>query len=136
MRAIKQKQKDKTYLLLDKYSRGKVEREILDFSKDLKMQRQQKKMEGMLENSFKQGLSHKLTISAAHGIAEIKGFDPDIEELNKLGDAGEDKPSQEESSTDTTDADEAGDIEELLNPGDPIYFNYAAAKNIPSSLIV
>ena len=48
LRAAKQSQKDRTYLLLDKYSRGKVEREILDFSKDLKMQRQKKKMEGVL----------------------------------------------------------------------------------------
>lgn len=49
LRAAKQSQKDRTYLLLDKYSRGKVEREILDFSKDLKMQRRKKKMEGMLK---------------------------------------------------------------------------------------
>lgn len=48
---------------------------------------------------------------------------------------GLDKP-QEESSSDTTDVDEAGDIEELLNPGDPVYFNYATATNVPSSLIV
>ena len=48
LRAAKQSQKDRTYLLLDKYSRGKVEREILDFSKDLKAQRQKKKMEGTI----------------------------------------------------------------------------------------
>ena len=69
--------------------------------------------------------------------AEIKGFDPNIEELNKLEEADDEgKPSQEESSSDTTDADEAGDLEELLDPGDPVYFNYATAENIPSSLTV
>ena len=47
-RAAKQKEKDRTFLLLDKYSRGKVERQILDFSKDLKEQRKQKKKEGLL----------------------------------------------------------------------------------------
>ena len=48
LRVAKESQKEKTYLLLDKYSRGKVEREILDFSRDLKMQRKRKKTEGML----------------------------------------------------------------------------------------
>lgn len=64
---------------------------------------------------------------------EIKGFNPDIQELDELD--GSDKP-QEESSSDTTDVDEAGDIEELLNPGDPVYFNYATDANIPASLTV
>ena len=69
---------------------------------------------------------------------EIKGFDPNIEELSKLEAEADDegKPSQEESSSDTTDADEAGDLEELLDPGDPVYFNYATAENIPPSLTV
>ena len=48
LRAAKQSQKDRTYLMLDKYSRGKVERGILDFSKDLTIQRQREKMEGVL----------------------------------------------------------------------------------------
>ena len=62
-------------------------------------------------------------------IIEIKGFNPDIEEI--------DEPDQQEaSSSDTTDVDVAGDIEELLNPGDPVYFNYATATNITPSLIV
>ena len=43
---------------------------------------------------------------------------------------------EEESSSDTTDAEEAGDIEELLNPGDPVYFNYATDQNSPTSLTV
>lgn len=69
--------------------------------------------------------------------AEIKGFDPNAEELNKLEEADDEgKPSQEESSSDTTDADEAWDLEELLDPGDPVYFNYASAENNPSSLTV
>ena len=64
---------------------------------------------------------------------EIKGFNPAIEELGELD--GSDKP-QEESSSDTTDVDEAGDIEELLNPGDPVYFNYATVTNVPPSITV
>lgn len=67
---------------------------------------------------------------------EIKGFDPNIEELSKLEADDEGRPSQEESSSDTTDADEAGDLEELLDPGDPVYFNYATAENTPASLTV
>ena len=69
---------------------------------------------------------------------EIKGFDSNIEELCKLEAEADDegKPSQEESLSDTTDADEAGDLEELLDPGDPVYFNYATAENIPPSLTV
>lgn len=47
MRAAKQKEKNKTYLSLDKYSRGEIEREIIDFSKDLKMKRKKKRKEGM-----------------------------------------------------------------------------------------
>lgn len=75
-------------------------------------------------------------LQVVHLDAEIKGFTPGGEEIEKLETILEDKPSQEESSSDTTDADEAGDIDELLNPGDPVYFNYATNKNIPPSLIV
>ena len=52
LRAAKQKEKDKTYLQLDKYSRGKIEREILDFSKDLKRKRQEKKRDGLFAISI------------------------------------------------------------------------------------
>ena len=77
------------------------------------------------------GIFHFITTNT-----EIKGFDPNIEELSKLEADDEGRPSQEESSSDTTDADEAGDLEELLDPGDPVYFNYATAENTPASLTV
>ena len=67
---------------------------------------------------------------------EIKGFKPDVRDIEKLGATDEERPLEEESSSDTTDAEEAGDIEELLNPGDPVYFNYATDQNAPPSLIV
>ena len=143
LRAAKQSQKDKTYLLLDKYSRGKVEREILDFSKDLKDQRQKKKMAGTILyyvlKSIYLSTNTGILLNSHNFITantEIKGFD-NIEELSKLEEVDDEgRPSQEESSSDTTDADEAGDLEELLDPGDPVYFNYATAENTPASLTV
>jgi len=44
--------------------------------------------------------------------------------------------SSEIQSSDTSDPDEAGDIDELLNPGHPVYFNYPLVDNIPASIIV
>ena len=112
------------------------------------MQRQKKIMEGVLakekEFTFKYMPACALAyLNFWHDFiyycynAEIKGFDPNIEEVSKLEEADDEgKPSQGESSSDTTDADEAGDLEELLDPGDPVYFNYATAESIPSSLTV
>lgn len=152
-RAAKQAEKEKTYLMLDKYSRGKIEREILDFSKDLKEQRQKRKKKGLSMAACLSkrlpSIGHKsfdipvIILNASHWsnlypqlCTEIEGFNPDTEDIADLGgqdDEGE--PSQRESS-DTTDADEAGDIDELVNPGDPVYFNYATSENTPPSLIV
>ena len=68
---------------------------------------------------------------------EIKGFAANAEELDRLEEANDEGvASQEMSSSDTTDADVAVDVDELLDPGDPVYFNYATAENIPSSLTV
>ena len=68
----------------------------------------------------------------------MKRFQPsaDNEELENLVGGFEEKSKSEVSSSDTTDADEAGDIEELLNPGYPVYFNHATNENAPPSLIV
>lgn len=56
----------------------------------------------------------------------------DVVEFELKG--GEGVSSDSSRSSDTTDADEAGDMEELLSPGFPVYFNFALAQNIPSSL--
>ena len=39
-------------------------------------------------------------------------------------------------SSDTSDADEAGSIEELLTPGDPVYFNDPLTNTLPPSIQV
>ena len=73
-----------------------------------------------------------------HAHVEMKRFQPtaDNEELEKLVGEFEERSKSEASSSDTTDADEVGDIEELLNPGCPVYFNHATDENAPPSLIV
>ena len=66
----------------------------------------------------------------------MKRFEVDNEEFEKFVGELEEKSKSEKSSSDTTDIDEAGDIEELLNPGDPVYFNYATDIKVPPSLVV
>ena len=48
----------------------------------------------------------------------------------------DDEMKSEQSSSDTTDVDEVDDIDELLNTGQPVYFNYAMPKDVPKSLVV
>ena len=81
-------------------------------------------------------LHHLHSLHTLDTPTEIKGFKPDVGDIEKLGGTDNEKLVEEESSSDTTDAEEAGDIEELLNPGDPVYFNYATDQNSPTSLTV
>ena len=79
---------------------------------------------------------------------ENKGFNPEeaVELLDPVPEGEGDSNSSDEDavnkvyassevqSSDTSDPDEAGDMEELLSPGHPVYFNYPIAKNLPPSL--
>lgn len=42
MKAAEKAKKDNTYLMLDQYTRGKVEKQIIDFSKETKTKRKKK----------------------------------------------------------------------------------------------
>ncbi len=44
--------------------------------------------------------------------------------------------SSEIQSSDTSDPDEAGDVDELLTQEHPVYFNYPIADNLPPSMKV
>ena len=80
-------------------------------------------------------------------LTENKGFNPEdaVELLDPVPEGVTDSSSDEEAvnkvyasseiqSSDTSDPDEAGDMEELLSPGHPVYFNYPIANTIPPSL--
>ena len=57
----------------------------------------------------------------------MKGINPELEEMHL-----EQESDQEEAFSDTSDPDQADDIDELLTPGYPVYFNCAIAnKNHP-----
>ena len=51
------------------------------------------------------------------------GFNPELEELKS-----EQNSDQAEAFSDTSDPDQANDIDELLDPGFPVYFNCAIAN--------
>ena len=85
---------------------------------------------------------------------ESKGYNPEDEDvitleptsykqeattdLDSASSDDEDKvyASSADDSIDTSDADEAGSIEELLSPGDPVYFNHPLIKTQPPSIQV
>lgn len=46
---MRRAQKEKTYLMLDQYTRGKVERQIVDFDKEIKAGREKKPKKGKKE---------------------------------------------------------------------------------------
>ena len=51
------------------------------------------------------------------------GFDPELEEMQH-------SDQEAASFSDTSDPDQANDIDELLTPGIPVYFNYAIANKM------
>lgn len=62
--------------------------------------------------------------------ADLFGFNPELEELKleETSDREDRNISSEASLSDTSDPDQANDIDELLQPGYPIYFNFAIPK--------
>lgn len=58
------------------------------------------------------------------------GYNPEMEELQLevTTDKEDHGLSSAASLSDTTDPEEAGEIDELLNPGYPVYFNCAMPK--------
>ena len=94
-RAVRRAQKEKTYLMLDQYTRGKVERQIVDFDIKIKAGKEKKPKKGKRGRwtstlAFEEYL-HTLLLTT---VKEESSYD--LEE-------GE---SSSESSTDTTDIDE------------------------------
>ena len=49
-------------------------------------------------------------------------------QLEETSDREDRNMSSEASLADTSDPDQANDIDELLSPGHPVYFNYAIRK--------
>lgn len=63
--------------------------------------------------------------------AELLGGNPELEEelqLEETSDREGKNISSEAELSDTSDPDQANDVEELLVPGFPVYFNYAMPK--------
>ena len=62
--------------------------------------------------------------------ASLAGFNPELEELalEELSDKEERNQSSDNPLSDTTDPEQARDVDELVNVGHPVFFNYAIPK--------
>lgn len=62
--------------------------------------------------------------------ASLAGFNPEFEELalEETSDREERNLSSENALSDTSDPEQAKDIDELLSVGHPVFFNYAIPK--------
>ena len=104
----KEAKKQQQYLHMDDYSRGILEKEMVTLDKELKEIRQLEK-------------EYEITVVGSN-------VEQEELQLEVTSDREGRNMSSEAALSDTSDPDQANDIDELLKPGYPVYFNYAFAK--------
>ena len=129
-RALKASQVEKAkdqYLSVDQYTRGKVEKQILGLNNKIKKARHKNRgvfayslSSQWMEFLYMQGTGVALTVNLVTPVTKTRF-------IHYL--------SQCVYNTLTPDL-QAVDIDELLNPGHPVFFNYANITKAPSSLKV
>ncbi len=80
---------------------------------------------------------HNIIIYYTNAEADQTGFNPELEEfkLEEESEREERNVSADGSLSDTSDPEQANEIDELLSPGFPVYFNFAI-QNTSHSLKV
>lgn len=111
---------------MDKYSRGQLESDIVNLDREVKELRQLEKEYGRWVLKVRIEYHYALITEA-----DMTGFNPDLEDLqlDKESENDDRNASSDGSILDTSDPDHSNDIDELLNPGFPVYMNFAIPQN-------